>query len=108
MHACAPGKTASVMEAIAGRLAAPDKLNGESMKFKIALAAAALALAGSASAQTKWDLPSAYPASNFHTANLEEFASDVDKATHGKLKIQVHATAALFTAPEIKRAVQGG
>src|SRR3954462_15328084 len=65
-------------------------------------------LAAAAQAQTKWDLPAAYPASNFHTENLEQFARDVDKATNGKLKIQVHANAALFKAPEIKRAVQGG
>jgi len=61
-----------------------------------------------AQAQTKWDLPAAYPASNFHTENLTQFAADVDKATAGKLKITVHANASLFKAPEIKRAVQGG
>ena len=75
-------------------------------------AAAALALAGStpfAAAQAvKWDLPAAYPANNFHTENLMQFAADVDKATAGKLKITVHANASLFKAPEIKRAVQGG
>ena len=32
----------------------------------------------------------------------------MDKASGGKLKIQVHANASLFKAPEIKRAVQGG
>ena len=65
-------------------------------------------LAPLAQAQTKWDLPAAYPASNFHTENLVQFANDVDKATGGKLKITVHANASLFKAPEIKRAVQGG
>ena len=73
---------------------------------------AALALASTfalpALAQTKWDLPSAYPANNFHTENIQQFANDVDKATGGKLKIQIHANASLFKAPEIKRAVQGG
>jgi TRAP-type C4-dicarboxylate transport system substrate-binding protein len=59
-------------------------------------------------AQTKWDLPAAYPATNFHTENLVQFANDVDKATGGKLKITVHANASLFKANEIKRAVQGG
>jgi TRAP-type C4-dicarboxylate transport system substrate-binding protein len=78
------------------------------MKLKFALAAAAVALAGPLAAQTKWDLPAAYPASNFHTENLVQFAGDVDKASGGKLKIQVHANASLFKAPEIKRAVQGG
>lgn len=78
------------------------------MKFRHALLAAALTLSASAFAQTKWDLPAAYPASNFHTVNLEAFASDVDKATGGKLKIQVHANASLFKADQIKRAVQQG
>jgi TRAP-type transport system periplasmic protein len=64
--------------------------------------------AGTAFAQTKWDLPAAYPATNFHTENLTQFAKDVDAATAGKLKITVHANASLFKAPEIKRAVQGG
>jgi TRAP-type C4-dicarboxylate transport system substrate-binding protein len=72
-----------------------------------------LALCGTAllttqlSAQTKWDLPAAYAAGNFHTENLVQFAKDVDAATAGKLKIQVHAGASLFKANEIKRAVQG-
>jgi TRAP-type C4-dicarboxylate transport system substrate-binding protein len=68
----------------------------------------ALALALPASAQTKWDMPTAYPATNFHTENIQQFANDVDKTTGGKLKITVHANASLFKAPEIKRAVQGG
>ncbi len=61
-----------------------------------------------AAAQTKWDLPTAYPATNFHTENIQQFANEVDKATNGQLKITVHAGASLFKAPEIKRAVQGG
>ncbi|HSN32607.1 MAG TPA: TRAP transporter substrate-binding protein [Ideonella sp.] len=73
------------------------------------LGALSLGLVGLAGAQAvKWDLPAAYPASNFHTENLMQFAADVDKATGGKLKITVHANASLFKAPEIKRAVQGG
>jgi TRAP-type transport system periplasmic protein len=70
--------------------------------------AAAAVFTGTAIAQTKWDLPAAYPATNFHSVNLVEFAADIDKATAGKLKITVHAGASLFKAPEIKRAVQGG
>jgi TRAP-type C4-dicarboxylate transport system substrate-binding protein len=70
--------------------------------------AAAFALATPAAAQVKWDLPTAYPASNFHTENVQQFAGDVDRATAGKLKITVHPNASLFKAPEIKRAVQGG
>ncbi len=78
------------------------------MKFKLSLALAALAMSAASIAQTKWDLAAAYPATNFHSENLVQFASDVDKASGGKLKITVHANASLFKAPEIKRAVQGG
>jgi TRAP-type C4-dicarboxylate transport system substrate-binding protein len=52
-------------------------------------------------------MPTAYPASNFHTENIAQFAADVDRASGGKLKITVHANASLFKANEIKRAVQG-
>jgi TRAP-type C4-dicarboxylate transport system substrate-binding protein len=70
--------------------------------------ALALAVSLGAAAQTKWDMPTPYAATNFHTENVVQFAADVDKATGGKLKITVHANASLFKAPEIKRAVQGG
>ena len=76
--------------------------------LSLSVAAGLLAVSGWASAQTKWDLPAAYPATNFHTVNLNQFAADVDKASGGKLKITVHPNASLFKAPEIKRAVQGG
>jgi TRAP-type C4-dicarboxylate transport system substrate-binding protein len=78
------------------------------VKLRALFALLAFVAAGAASAQTKWDLPSAYPATNFHTVNITEFAGDVEKASGGKLKIQVHPNASLFKAPEIKRAVQGG
>jgi TRAP-type C4-dicarboxylate transport system substrate-binding protein len=70
--------------------------------------AGAVVLALPAVAQTKWNLPAAYPADNFHTENLTQFAKDVSDATGGKLQIAVHANASLFKAPEIKRAVQTG
>ncbi len=82
-----------------------------SIPRRLLLATAALTslmATGLAQAQVKWDLPAAYPATNFHTVNLQDFANDVDRATGGKLKITVHANASLFKAPEIKRAVQGG
>ncbi|HZN46916.1 MAG TPA: TRAP transporter substrate-binding protein [Ramlibacter sp.] len=78
------------------------------MRNRIALPVLAACFATGAIAQTKWDLPAAYPASNFHTENLAQFAGDVEKSSAGKLKIQVHANASLFKANEIKRAVQSG
>jgi TRAP-type C4-dicarboxylate transport system substrate-binding protein len=72
--------------------------------------AAAFLAAGmtTATAQTTWNLPAAYPASNPHSENLVAFAKEVETATNGKLKITVHPAASLFKAPEIKRAVATG
>jgi TRAP-type C4-dicarboxylate transport system substrate-binding protein len=70
------------------------------------VAAIGVATALGANAQTKWDMPTAYPATNFHTENIMQFVADVDKLTGGKLKITVHSNASLFKANEIKRAVQ--
>src|SRR5258705_13842141 len=69
---------------------------------------AAPALVVPAVAQTRWNLPAAYPADNPHSVNLNEFAKDVSDATGGKLQITVHPAASLFKAPEIKRAVATG
>src|SRR6266540_6883391 len=76
--------------------------------LKAFVAAATAVFCAGAAAQTKWDMPTPYAATNFHTENITQFVADVDKATGGKLKIQVHPGASLFKAPEIKRAVQGG
>lgn len=56
----------------------------------------------------RWDLPTAYPATNYHTANTSAFAADVERASAGRLRITVHPGASLFRGNEIKRAVQGG
>jgi len=74
----------------------------------LAFGVSALAFAAPAAAQTKWNLPAAYPADNPHSENLTLFAKDVEAATGGKLAITVHPGASLFKAPEIKRAVQSG
>src|SRR6266513_1212401 len=77
------------------------------VKF-LAAFAGVLALTATASAQTKWNLPSAYPNDNPHVENLNAFAKDVSDATGGKLQIAVHGGASLFKGPEIKRAVATG
>ncbi len=82
-----------------------------SRRAYLAATAAAIAVSGmtvAAQAQTKWNLPAAYPATNYHTENLIWFAEEVKKATGGKLDITVHPGASLFKAPEIKRAVATG
>ena len=75
--------------------------------FFAVMTAASLA-ATAATAQTKWDMPTGYAPTNFHTVNIEKFAASVKAATGGKLVINVHSNASLFKAPEIKRAVQTG
>ncbi|MGQ9724928.1 MAG: TRAP transporter substrate-binding protein [Tepidimonas sp.] len=74
-----------------------------------AAAATLVAAHVTAAAQgVKWDMPTAYPAGNFHTVNILMFAKDVERATGGKLTITVHDNGSLFKANEIKRAVQSG
>ena len=75
----------------------------------LGVAAIALALAaGAVHAQTKWDMPTPYPDSNFHTKNTRQFVEDIAKATGSKLQITVHSGNSLIKHPEIKRAVQTG
>lgn len=76
----------------------------------VAMAVLALgaAAAAPAAAQTKWDMPMAYPATNFHSVNAAKFADAVKAATAGQLVITTHPGASLFKLPEIKRAVQTG
>ena len=71
------------------------------------LAAAAFAVAG-AHAQTKWDMPTPYSDGEFHTRNVKSFAEDVEKATGGKLALQVHSNGSLIKHPDIFRAVSTG
>ena len=74
----------------------------------VALTSSAVLTAVPAYAQLKWTLPSAYPADNFHTQNLEAFAKDVAQVTDGKLAIRVYLNASPFPASAIKSAVRVG
>jgi TRAP-type C4-dicarboxylate transport system substrate-binding protein len=71
------------------------------------LGLAALFAAAPAAAQTKWVMATPY-AENFHTANIRAFIADVEKATDGKLAIQLHNNASLLPMGQIKRGVQTG
>ncbi len=77
------------------------------MKRLAIFAAAALAVGG-AQAQTKWDMPTPYSDGEFHTRNVKAFVEDVQKATGGKLAIQVHSNGSLIKHPDILRAVSTG
>ena len=76
--------------------------------FAFAAAVAVALAAAPACAQVNWNLPSAYPADNFHSENLAAFAKDLAEATGGKLAIKVYPNASLFPATAIKSAVRIG
>ena len=67
-----------------------------------------LLLPAAAVAAESWDMPMAYPDSNFHTATGKAFATCVQEGSGGELQITVHANGSLFKGNEIKRAVQTG
>jgi len=69
---------------------------------------AAVVAAAPAAAETKWDMPTPYQDSNFHTRVVRQFAEDVAKATNGELKIVVHSNGSLIKHPEIKKSVRQG
>jgi TRAP-type C4-dicarboxylate transport system substrate-binding protein len=78
----------------------------------LAAGAAGLALplpAGAQSgAQARWQFATPYPDGNFHTRNNRAFVEDLEKATGGRVQIQLHSNAALLRMTEIKRGVQTG
>lgn len=65
-------------------------------------------LATGALAQTKWDMPTAYSPTSFHTENIKLFIAEVEKSGGDKLKIAVHPGGSLLPGAQIKRAVQAG
>lgn len=78
-------------------------------KTRMLLASAAL-VAGAATQGTaeSWDMPMAYPATNFHSETGVAFAACVKEKSGGALEIVVHAGGSLFGGSDIKRAVQTG
>lgn len=74
----------------------------------VTAALAAAVTASGAGAAEKWDMPVAYPATNFHTENAVAFAKCVGEKSNGALEIVVHPNGSLFSGSDIKRAVQTG
>lgn len=66
------------------------------------------AVSASAAFAETWDMPMAYPATNFHSENAAAFAACVGEGTGGELEIVTHAGGSLFGGNDIKRAVQTG
>ncbi len=101
-------KLTSIGQASAPRAASTVRCLRFAGTIVVALAISLMLLPAPAFAQIKWTLPSAYPADNFHSQNLEAFAKDLAEATGGKLSIKVYPNASLLPVSVIKRAVQMG
>lgn len=55
-----------------------------------------------------WDMPLAYPATNYHSETAADFANAVTAATGGEVKIVTHPNGSLFKGDDIFRAVRTG
>jgi TRAP-type C4-dicarboxylate transport system substrate-binding protein len=75
--------------------------------FLAGAGALAALTAGAATAET-WDMPLAYPATNFHSETAAAFGICVTEGTGGEIEIVTHPNGALFSGGDIKRAVQTG
>lgn len=82
------------------------------MKFGIALGMAVAAASITASptfAETQWDLPLAWPAENYITKNVQQFADAVKEATNGDVVITLHPGGSLgYKGPEMLSAIRDG
>ncbi len=68
-----------------------------------------LGVPGSAKAAETWNLPIAWPEKNFHVVNVKIFAQEVEKATNGEVKINVHSGGSMgFKGPEMIKVVRDG
>ena len=76
--------------------------------MKTLLLLATLALTPLVQAQTQWKLATGYRAESFHTRNIVQFAQEVEKASAGSLRIEVHPNNTLFKLADIPGAVEGG
>lgn len=78
-------------------------------KLGLLLSGATLLVASATGAlAAKWDMPLAYPATNFHSENAVAFAKCVGDGTKGALEVVTHPNGSLFSGNDIKRAVQTG
>jgi TRAP-type C4-dicarboxylate transport system substrate-binding protein len=76
-------------------------------QFSVSLIASAL-VHESASAKSAWKLATGYRSESFHTMNLAALARDVDAATRGGLRINVHPNNTLVKLNAIREAVERG
>lgn len=83
-------------------------MNNALTRRDFTLLACSAGLLPASHAATVWRLASGYPVENFHTMNLVEMAKEVERATQGQLRIEVHPKNALVGLNDIRAAVQDG
>lgn len=83
-------------------------MNHSLSRRNFALLACSAGLLPSSHAATVWRLATGYPAENFHTLNLVEMTKEVERATQGQLRIEVHPKNSLVGLNAIRAAVQEG
>ena len=77
------------------------------MKLHQYMTAAAVVVCSMTAAHAEsWRMATAYPETNFHTVNIQEFVNEIKDATDGKLDITVHANGSLIRPGELKNAVR--
>ena len=78
-------------------------------RASVLLAATAFAvIPATAAFAEKWDMPMAYPATNYHSENGAKFAQCVTDGTKGAIEVVTHPNGSLFGGNDIKRAVATG
>ena len=79
------------------------------IKAMAAIASLGLAASTATLAATNWDLPLAWPESNYIVKDVAQFANEVKKATGGEVVITLHPSGSLgFKGPEMLGAVRDG
>jgi TRAP-type C4-dicarboxylate transport system substrate-binding protein len=74
-----------------------------------AIGLALLTATGQTASAVEWDMPSHYPAGNFHVEGMQRFADEVEAATNGEVVINVHPGGSLgFKGPDMLAAVRDG
>jgi TRAP-type C4-dicarboxylate transport system substrate-binding protein len=92
----------------AAALAAPAQTAATAAKpSNAASSPASTADAPAPAAAITWDIATPFPETSFHTENLVQFAQEVERASEGKLKINIKPDGTL-KADAVKRAVQNG
>ncbi len=74
----------------------------------VLMALLAAASVSHAAAQTSWKLATGYRAESFHTQNIAQFARDVEQASAGALRIELHPNNTLVKLADIRQAVEEG